>query len=280
MSSEEPTGSKINRCGLVYTDKVAIITGGSKGIGQGCARVFVDAGAKVVICARGLEAGEAIAKELTEQGPGTCHFELCDVSKPEEISRLVARTIELHGRLDCLINNAGYHPPHQAIDEFSFQDLQDLMQKNFVNYFAACKYALPHLRKTQGSVINMGSLVGSIGQEGATTYCATKGAISAFTKALAIEEARHGVRVNAVLPGNILSDNRKQATAARPDAAEFDRWIDSHQPCGRSGTVEEVGQLCLFLATDCASYLTGTEIIISGGSELGYGVKYPLKFLS
>jgi NAD(P)-dependent dehydrogenase (short-subunit alcohol dehydrogenase family) len=125
----------------------------------------------------------------------------------------------------------------------------------------------------------MGSLVGYIGQEGATIYCATKGAISAFTKALAIEETRYDVRVNAVLPGNILSDNRKRASAQRPDGAEFDRWIDSHQPTGRSGTCEEVGQLCLFLASEAASYLTGVEIIISGGSELGYGVKYPLKLI-
>ncbi len=277
--TEKDSRTTIDRSGLSYTDKAAIITGGSKGIGEGCARVFVDAGAKVVICARGKDAGGQLAAELTRQGPGACHFEACDVSQPGDIQRLVDRTVQLHGRLDCLINNAGWHPPHRRIDDFSIQELQELLQLNLVSYFAACKFALTHLRKTQGSIINMGSLVGIMGQEGATTYCATKGAIRAFTKALAIEEAQHGVRVNAVLPGNILSDNRKQASANRPDAEDFDRWIDSHQPTGRSGTCEEVGQLCLFLASNAASYLTGVEIIISGGSELGYGIKYPPKLI-
>jgi len=269
----------INRCGLVYTDKVVIVTGGSKGIGAGCARVFADAAAKVVICARGLAAGQALAEELTETGPGTCDFEVCDVSKPEDIVRLIDWTIKRHGRLDCLINNAGYHPPHKAIDDFSLEDLHAVVQTNLVSCFVACKHALPHLRKTKGNVINMGSLVSVIGQETATIYCATKGGISAFTKSLAIEEARYKVRVNCVLPGNILSNSRLEAVAVAPDPVALDKRIDSHQPSGRSGTNEEVGQLCLFLASDAASYITGTEIIISSGSELGYGVKYPLTFV-
>ena len=272
----------ITRSGLVYTDKVAIITGGSKGIGEGCARVFVDAGAKVVICARGVEAGEALAAELTAKGPGACHFEVCDVSKPGDVRRVIDRTIELHGRLDCLINNAGYHPPHKGIDDVSLEEFMGIVQTNLVSCFAACKHALPHLRRTTGNIINMGSLVGVIGQEAAAAYCATKGAISAFTKSLAIEETRHGVRVNCVLPGNILTDSRRQAIAALPerDGDELDKWLDSTQPVGRSGASEQVGQLCLFLASDAASYITGTEVIISGGAELGYGVKHPLKFLS
>jgi len=269
----------ITRCGLVYTGKVAVITGGSKGIGAGCARVFVDAGAEVVICARGAEAGEELAKELTDKGPGTCRFRPCDVSKPEDIRRLIDRTAELYGRLDCLLNNAGYHPPHKAIDDFSLEEFLDVIQTNLVSVFVACRCALTHLRKTRGSIVNMGSLVGIMGQEAATTYCATKGAISAFTKALAIEETRHGVRINCVLPGNILTHSRTQGAATMSDPGKFEKWLDSHQPSGRSGTSEEVGQLCLFLASDAASYITGTEIIISSGSELGYGVKYPLSFV-
>jgi NAD(P)-dependent dehydrogenase (short-subunit alcohol dehydrogenase family) len=127
----------------------------------------------------------------------------------------------------------------------------------------------------------MGSLVAQIGQEGATTYCATKGAISAFTKALAIEEARHGVRVNAVLPGNILSDSRVQFIKGLPagEAEMLDRWVDANQHMGRSGTNEETGQVCLFLASDAASYLTCIEVVISGGAELGYGTKFPANFV-
>ncbi len=258
-------------------DKVSLITGGSKGIGEGCARVFCAAGAPVVICARGREAGEALAAELTAQGPGECHFEPCDVSDPDQIRRVVDRTVERFGRLDCLVNNAGTHPPHRTIDEFTIEEFEQLLRVNLVSYFAGCKFALPHLRKTRGSIINLGSLVGVMGQQLATTYCATKGGISAFTKALAIEEARFDVRVNAVLPGNIISDSRIQGVAQSDNPEELDRLVDSWQWPGRSGSIEEAGQACLFLASDSASYITGIELIISGGSELGYGIKAPWK---
>jgi L-fucose dehydrogenase len=264
---------------LQYTGRVALITGGSKGIGEGCARVFVDAGAKVMICARGAETGRALAEELSAKGPGTCQFEKCDVSRPDDIVEVVARTVRLHGRLDCLINNAGYHPPHKTIDEFTLAELEDVFRTNFVSYFVACKTTLPHLRQTKGNIINIGSLVSAMGQEAATIYCATKGAIGAFTKSLAIEESRNEVRVNSVLPGNILSDSRRAAGEALPDGEAFHRLVDSWQATGRSGTNEEVGQLCLFLASDAASYITGVEVIISGGSELGYGIKHPLFFI-
>lgn len=257
--------------------KVTLITGGSKGIGSGCARVFVEAGAPVVICARGREVGEALAAELNSQGPGECHFRQCDVSVPEDIYRVIDWTIDKYGRLDCLINNAGMHPPHRAIDEFSVEDFRQLLDLNLVSYFAASKYALPHLREVRGSIINMGSLVGTMGQQLATIYCATKGGISAFTKALAIEEARHGVRVNAVLPGNILSNSRVEGVAQSENPEELDKLVDSWQWAGRSGSNEEAGYVCLFLASDWASYVTGIDLIISGGSELGYGVKAPWK---
>ena len=124
----------------------------------------------------------------------------------------------------------------------------------------------------------MSSLVGKIGQEWASTYCASKGAIIAFTKALAIDEARYGVRVNVVLPGNILTEARKQNVAMSDNSEKWDRMIDHWQWMGRSGSIEEAGQVCLFLASKFASYLTGVELIVSGGSELAYGKKYPPKF--
>lgn len=265
--------------GTKWSEKVVLITGGSKGIGEGCARVFCKAGAKVVICARGKKAGESLAKELTAKGPGECQFETCDVSKPVEIKRLVKKTVKHFERLDCLINNAGYHPPHKTIDGFSLDEFMGVLKTNLVSYFVACKYALPHIRKVHGSIINLSSLVGNIGQGGATTYCATKGGITAFTKALAIDEADYGVRVNAVLPGNILTDSRRRYVAKSKNPKALDKIVDAWQWFNRSGTIEEVGQVCLFLASDAASYLTGIEIIVSGGAELDYGKKYPCKFL-
>jgi NAD(P)-dependent dehydrogenase (short-subunit alcohol dehydrogenase family) len=255
-----------------YADKVTIITGGSHGIGAGCVRVFVEAGAMVVFCSRGEKEGQALAAEAGAKGPGRAEFVRCDVSKEAEVRALVSGAVARHGRLDCLINNAGWHPPHKPIDAFTAQDFRDLLELNLVSIFVACQEALPHLRKTRGNIINLSSLVGSMGQLYATTYVATKGAITAFTKALAIDEAAHGVRANAVSPGNVWTPLWKQAVDASPDPVRTRADGEAAQVLGRMGTIEEAGRLCLFLAAE-ATFTTGVDHILSGGAELAYGRK-------
>src|SRR5215471_12587923 len=257
---------------MTYKDKVTIVTGGSKGIGEGCVRVFVEAGSKVVFCSRGKEAGKAIEAEVNKKGPGKAEFMPCDVSKTDEIKKMIDATVAKYGRLDCLINNAGWHPPHKVIDDFSIEDFRSLLDLNLVSIFAACKFALPHLRKTKGNIINMSSLVGIMGQPGATTYVATKGGITALTKALAIDEAAHEVRVNSVSPGNVYTPLWQQAIDASPDPVKTRADGDAAQLLGRMGTLEEAGQLCLYLAAE-ATFTTGVDHILSGGAELAYGRK-------
>jgi len=257
---------------MSYQDKVVIITGGSHGIGEGCVRAFVAAGAKVVFCARNDRDGERLAAEVNASGPGEAQFIRCDVSKVEEIQSLIDETVERFGRIDCLINNAGWHPPNKPIDEFSIDVFRGLLDLNLVSIFAACKLALPHLRRTQGNIINLSSLVGTIGQLHATTYVATKGAITAFTKALAIDEAEHRVRVNSVSPGNIYTPLWQEAIDAAPDPDECRAEGEGAQLLGRMGKIEEVGKLCLFIASE-ATFTTGVDHVISGGAELGYGRK-------
>jgi NAD(P)-dependent dehydrogenase (short-subunit alcohol dehydrogenase family) len=255
-----------------YQNKVVIITGGTKGIGEGCVRAFMDAGAKVVFCARRREEGEPLAEELNSSEKGEAFFVKCDVSKTDEINSLILQAVEKYGQLDCLINNAGWHPPHKAIDDFSIEEFRDLLNLNLVSIFAACKFALPFLRKTRGNIINMSSLVGIMGQLHAVTYVATKGAISAFTKALAIDEAGFGVRVNAVSPGNIYTPLWQAAIDASENPVKTRADGDAAQLLGRMGTIEEAGKLCLFIAAE-ATFTTGVDHIISGGAELGYGRK-------
>jgi NAD(P)-dependent dehydrogenase (short-subunit alcohol dehydrogenase family) len=255
-----------------YADKVVIVTGGTKGIGEGCVRVFVEAGSKVVFCARDEAAGEALAREVGDRGPGQAVFVRCDVSKADQVERLVDAAVERFGRLDCLINNAGWHPPHKPIDAFTPEEFRALFELNVMSVFVACRRALPHLRKTRGNVINISSLVGSMGQLHATTYVATKGAITAFTKALAVDEAAHGVRVNSVSPGNVYTPLWQEAIDAAPDPAQCRADGEAAQLLGRMGTIEETGRLCLFLAAE-ATFTTGVDHIQSGGAELGYGRK-------
>ena len=255
-----------------YEGKVVIVTGGTKGIGEGCVRVFVEAGAKVVFCARDEAAGLKLARDVTAAGPGEAVFIRCDVSRTEEVERLVDATVARFGRLDCLVNNAGWHPPHKPIDAFTPSEFRDLFELNVMSIFVACRRALPHLRTTRGNVINMSSLVGVMGQLHATTYVATKGAITSFTKALAVDEAAHGVRVNAVSPGNIYTPLWQEAIDAGPDPSKCRADGEAAQLLGRMGTIEEAGRLCLFLAAE-ATFTTGVDHIISGGAELGYGKK-------
>src|SRR5215207_4252141 len=231
-----------------YRDKVVIITGGTKGIGKGCVRAFVDAGARVVFCARNQQEGDKVAAELRASNHGEAWFVKCDVSKTDEISHLIERTVEKYGRIDCLINNAGWHPPPKTIDDFTIEEFQELLDLNLVSIFAACKFALPHLRRTKGNIINLSSLVGQVGQLHAVTYVATKGAITAFTKALAMDEAIHGVRVNSVSPGNIFTPLWQEAADAAPDPERALAGGRAAQPVGRVGTAEEVGRLCVFIA--------------------------------
>ena len=254
-----------------YQNKVVIITGGSKGIGEGCVRSFAEAGAKIVFCARGEENGQALVRDL-EKRSGEVTFISCDVTNLIELKGVVDQTIEMHGRIDCLINNAGWHPPHQPIDDFALEDFRNLFELNVMSIFAACKFSLPWLRQTGGNIINMSSLVGTMGQRHATTYVATKGAITAFTKALAIDEAANGVRVNSVSPGNIFTPLWQEAIDAAIDPESCRREGEAAQWLGRMGNIEEVGRLCLYIAAE-AGFSTGVDYIVSGGAELGYGRK-------
>jgi NAD(P)-dependent dehydrogenase (short-subunit alcohol dehydrogenase family) len=256
-----------------YQDKVVIVTGGTKGIGLGCVQTFVsEGGSNVIFCARNATEGAAVEAEVNARGPGRAHFVRCDVSKVDDVRALIDGAAKRYGRIDCLINNAGWHPGHAPIDDFSIQDFRDLLELNLVSIFAACKFALPHLRKVAGNIINMSSLVGSMGQLHATTYVATKGAITSLTKALALDEAAHDVRVNSVSPGNVYTPLWQEAVDASPDPAATRAAGDAAQPLGRMGTIQEAGRLCLYLAAD-ATFTTGADHVLSGGAELGYGRK-------
>lgn len=255
-----------------YLDKVVVVTGGTRGIGEGCVRAFVGAGSHVLFCARDPTGGAELAEELNASGPGEAVFLPCDVSRTDEVEALVDRTVERYGRIDCLVNNAGWHPPHKPIDAFSYEEFRELFELNVMGMFAACRRALPHLRRTRGNIINVSSLVATMGQLHATTYVATKGAVTAFTKALAIDEAAHGVRVNSISLGNVDTPLWQEAIDAAPDPARCRADGEAAQLLGRMGTIEEAGRLCLFLAAE-ATFTTGADHFLSGGAELGYGRK-------
>uniref|UniRef100_A0A8C8TDJ9 Hydroxysteroid (17-beta) dehydrogenase 14 n=1 Tax=Peromyscus maniculatus bairdii TaxID=230844 RepID=A0A8C8TDJ9_PERMB len=152
-----------------YSGKVVVVTGGGRGIGAGIVRAFVDSGAQVVFCDKDEARGRALEQELV----GTV-FVPCDVTQEGDLQTLISETLSRFGRLDCVVNNAGYHPPAQWPEETSAQDFRQLLELNLLGTYALTKLALPHLRKYRGNIINISSLVGAIGQSQAVTYVATK----------------------------------------------------------------------------------------------------------
>ncbi|MAG94089.1 MAG: oxidoreductase [Planctomycetaceae bacterium] len=253
-----------------FQDRVVIVTGGSKGIGAGCSRVFCGEGGSVAILARGREAGETLATELTEQGPGRAVFIPCDVGDHKQLQQAIDQTVSRFGRLDCIINNAGTHPPATSIDETSIEMMEELMRVNYLSTFAGAKYALPHLRKTRGTIVNMSSMTAVLGQDQSSAYCATKGAQVSLTKALAVELGREGVRVNAILPSNIDTPLMRDWAATLDDPESALERVSQMQVFGRMGTSEEMGRIALFLATDDSSFVTGQAIEAEGGASLDY----------
>jgi NAD(P)-dependent dehydrogenase (short-subunit alcohol dehydrogenase family) len=256
---------------MAFADRVVLVTGGTRGIGRACVQAFAAAGAHVVFCSNQPDGGAELAAEVSRIGPGRAEFAICDVADAAALTALVEATGTRLGRIDCLVNNAGWHPPHRPIDGFTVEEFRALLDLNVVSIFAACRAALPFLRRSTGSIVNIASLVATIGQLHATTYVATKGAVVSFTKALALDEAPY-VRVNAISPGNVDTPLWQEAVDASADPGRTRADGEAAQPMGRMTTAEEVARLCLFLAAD-ATFTTGADHIISGGAELGYGRK-------
>jgi NAD(P)-dependent dehydrogenase (short-subunit alcohol dehydrogenase family) len=252
--------------------RTAIITGGSKGIGLGCARVFGRHGAKVVIAARGEQAGTQAEAELRQAGTHAT-FMACDVADESQMQSLVERAVAHLGRLDCIVNNAGWHPPAMSIDQISVEDFERLLRLNLTSTFMGCKFALPHLLATHGSIINMSSAVALVGQSAAASYVATKGGQIGLTRALAVDLAPRGVRVNAVAPAGVMTPLVKEWADSEYDPAEAIESVHRWHLLGRMATIDEIGEICAFLASDEASFLTGQVICADGGAALGYAVK-------
>ncbi|XP_062947015.1 17-beta-hydroxysteroid dehydrogenase 14 isoform X3 [Cynocephalus volans] len=218
--------------GTRYAGKVVVVTGGARGIGAGIARAFVDSGAQVVICDKDEAGGRAL-----EQGLPGAVFIFCDVTQEEDVKTLISRTICRFGRLDCVVNSAGYHPPPQWPEETSAQGFRQLLELNLLG-----------------------------------TYTLIKGAVTAMTKALALDESQYGVRVNCISPGNIWTPLWEELAALTPDPKATVREGMLAQPLGRMGQPADVGAAAVFLASE-ANFCTGIELFVTGGAELGYGCK-------
>jgi len=249
--------------------KVSIITGGAKGIGFGCAEAFSRYGALVVLADRDEPAGRTAVEQLRDLEKEAT-FVHCDVTRETDLIKTVEHAVSRFGRLDCMVNNAGWHPPSMTIDQTTLKDFEDLLRLNLVSTFMSCKLAVPYLRKTRGSIVNISSEAGVIGQAAAPGYVTTKAAQIGLTKALALDLAPDGVRVNAVCPAGVMTPLMQEWANTQYDPKEALEMVDKWHPLGRMATIQEIGDVCAFLASEEARFITGQAICPDGGASLGY----------
>lgn len=242
--------------------KVALVTGGTYGIGRAVSVRAAAEGAKVVIGARGQQAGVETVKEIEAAG-GEATFIATDIAKADEVEALIDGAVATYGRLDLACNNAGIGGERQLIHEVSEEDFESIMALNLRGCFVCVKLELQQMLKVGGgSIVNMASANGLIGTALFTAYTASKHGMVGLTKAAALEYADKGIRVNAVCPGGVETPLFTETYPLGSDARK--KAMDFH-PIGRIGTSEEIAAAVIFLWSDKSSYVTGTCLTLDGG---------------
>lgn len=243
-------------------DKVAIVTGGARGIGFGCARVFVSEGAKVVIGDVRVEDGRKAAAALTKAGPGEAIFVKCDVGRPTDVQKLVDTAVAKFGKLDVAVANAGINRMADFLD-MALEQWNEVLKINLTGVFLTNQYAARQMAKqgTGGAIINMSSVNAVMAIPTIPAYVASKGGINQLTKVAALSLATKGIRVNAIGPGSISTEMVRMV--AKDPAVRHAQM--ARTPLGRYGEPEEIGRIALFLATEDSSYMTGQVLYPDGG---------------
>jgi NAD(P)-dependent dehydrogenase (short-subunit alcohol dehydrogenase family) len=241
-----------------YTNKVVLVTGGTSGIGKVTAIAFADAGAKVVLSGRREKEGAEVVAEINQIG-GTAAFVRADVSNDADIVKAIDFVLSTHGRLDVAFNNAGMEMLG-PLDQVTEEQYRRTFDVNVWGVLNSMKHEIAAMLKTGGgAIVNTSSIAGHIGLAQASIYVATKHAVDGLTKAVAVEFAKQGIRVNAVAPGSIDTD----MVARFPSEAQ--NWLIAQHPVGRLGTSEEIAAAVLYLASDAAKFTTGTILAVDGG---------------
>ena len=244
--------------------KVCIVTGGGSGIGRATCLLFAKEGASVVVADKRQEAAEAVAAEGAAAG-ATMLPTMMDVSRDDDAQRVVHQTVVAFGRLDVLVNNAGYGFAGTVVDT-NEEAWDDLMAVNVRGVYLCSKHAIPAMAKNGGgAIVNTASVVATVGIRNRAAYCASKGAVAALTRAIAIDHVAEGIRCNAVAPGTIDTPYFDEILRKSPVAADSRKALEARQLLGRLGTPEEIAAGILFLASDESRFATGTILTIDGG---------------
>lgn len=243
-----------------FSGKIAVVTGGASGMGAATARALAGRGATVVIVDRNLDGARRVAADLDAPEPITG-----DVSQSAFCDATIAAVIARYGRIDILVNAAGIIKRTDAIGT-SDEAWRQIFGVNVDGIFFMCRAALPQMKaQADGVIINFGSIWGDIGAAGVAAYCATKGAVHNLTRAMALDHARDGIRILAVCPGEVDTPMLSSERAAPPTREYLDDLADRTIPVGRLAQPDEIANVVAFLASDAASYMTGSMVTVDGG---------------
>ncbi len=247
-------------------DKVALITGGTSGIGEATATLFAKEGAKIAITGRNEKRGNAVTEQITRNG-GHAVIITSDVRKSSDCQLAVDEILRAFGRIDILFNNAGVFYPHTTLD-CSEEEWDEQIDINLKGTFLMSKAVLPHMiQRRSGVIINNSSGWGIVGGDAAVAYCASKGGVVLLTKAMAIDHGRQGIRVNCICPGDV--DTPMLPEDARMRGMKWEDYLAGcgNRPLGRIGTADEIAKAALFLASDDSSFMTGAALVVDGGGS-------------
>lgn len=244
-----------------FTDKVVLVTGATAGIGRAAAQAFAREGAKLVVTGRNRDAGETLVAELRAKG-SEVEFVPGDAALETANQNWVEAAVKRFGRLDVAVNNAGAEGELAPVSAQTEANYNRVFDTNVKGLLFALKHQVPALSKQGGAIVNVSSIAGSIGMAGASVYVASKHAVEGLTRAVALETARSGVRVNAVAPGAIVTQMMERFTSGSQDAQA---GLASAHPVGRLGRVEEIAQAMLYLASEDARFTTGAILAVDGG---------------
>jgi NAD(P)-dependent dehydrogenase (short-subunit alcohol dehydrogenase family) len=255
----------------ILADKVVIITGGNSGIGRASAKRFAREGAKIVIGARNADTGETVVHEIKEDGTGDALFVKTDVSQPGDVETLIKTAVSSYGRLDVLYGNSGVKYVGTA-PETSLETWQHIIDVNLSGNFYLVKYGIPEMVKYGGkSIILTSSELGVVGAKDLVAYCTAKGGIVNMVRALAVDCAPLGIRVNCLAPGPIETPMMRDWINDAEDPKATEELQTKPILLGRIGKPEEIAETALFLASEASSFLTGSIVVADGGCTAWYG---------
>lgn len=255
--------------GGLLKDRVVIVTGAGTGIGEAIAKLCAQQGASVIVNGLPGDPVEDVAREIAEAG-GVATFHSADIATLEGANGCVQTALNVYGRLDGVVANAGLFPEAAELQDFPLERFEELLHSNVRGVYLTVRAALPALQKSHGAIVTLGSEAGLIGQSEAVSYSATKGWVTAFTRAVAAEQAKYGIRANVVAPGPIDTEMTRPSKGNMTVKHAF--MAVKSNPLGRRGTPEEVANVCLFLLSDLATYVNGAIYTVDGGATAAAGM--------